>query len=145
MNLPEPNWFKKKVYYPVYRFWDKYNPRQLAREAVYIKQRITRGWSDRDWWSMDYYLKDVIPAMLRKYAKDGNGYPGTHAYDTPEKWSAALLKAADDIEAWYIHDEKDFPSDKAEQEQYFEESKAAQDRTRRGMQFVADNFLSLWD
>lgn len=135
----------EKAYYPVYRFWDKYNPKQLCREAVYIKQRVNRGWSDKDWWSMDYYLRDIIPPMLRKYAKDGVGYPGVGPYDTPKKWEKALLKAADDIEAWHKHKEKNFPKTKKAQDKYFEDSKKAQERTKRGISFVANNFLNLWD
>lgn len=137
---------KEKIWYPIYRFWDDYSPKQLYRKAKYFYQRGRRGWSDRDWWSTDYYLKSVIPAMLRKYAKDGISYPGRYPFETAESWHKALLKAADDIEAYYIFDEKDHDlSTKEAIEQYHVESQAAQKRTQEGMQFVTDNFLSLWD
>ena len=42
-KLKEPS-RAKKVYYVFYRFWDKYNPVQLFREAKYKKQRMQRGW-----------------------------------------------------------------------------------------------------
>lgn len=139
----------QKIYYPCYRFYYEYNPKQLYREAKYFIQRGKRGWSDRDWWGTNYYLKDVIPPMLRKQANDGVGYPGILPYDTANKWEKALLKAADDIEAFFIFEEKPLPknfknSEKA-RDKYYASSKKAQERTKSGMHFVAENFLNLWD
>ena len=55
----------EKIYYPVYRFWDKYNPRQLHREATFVYQRITRGWSDRDTWGAGEYIAKITAEMLQ--------------------------------------------------------------------------------
>jgi hypothetical protein len=134
------------VWFPVRHFVTKLSPKGAVREVKYFVQRGQRGWSDRDWWSTDYYLLKILPPILRKYATDGVSYPGTVDYDTPEKWSAALLKAADDIEAYFIYDEhRNFPKTKKAQYKYHEENRKAQARTTAGMQFVVDNFLSLWD
>lgn len=136
---------KEKLYYPLWRFWYNYNPKQLYRSARYFIQRGNRGWSDRDWWSTHDYLTDIIPPMLRKQATHGIGYPGVLPYDTPKKWSKILLEAADDIEAYRKHDELDFPNTKEEQEQYFINGEKAYKRTQKGMHFVAENFGHLWD
>lgn len=38
-------------------------------------QRITRGYSDRDLWSFDSYLCEMIPKGLRQLKKNSNSYP----------------------------------------------------------------------
>lgn len=129
------------------------NPREWILLYRWRKQRADRGWSDRDWWSMDYFLKDIIPPMLRKYAKEGGGIPTSldKSYTDKQfqaaidKWHKDLLKAADDIEAYYKHEELPFPKSRAARDKYFANSRVAEKRTKDGMKFVANNFLSLWD
>lgn len=133
----------EKIYYPIYRFWYAYNPRQLYKELKYFYQRGTRGWSDGDWWSTNSYLSKVIPEMLRKQAKDGNSYP----FDkTSESWEKELLKAASDIEAYEKFETNvELPENKKDHDKYFEQSKEARRRTREGLKWLMENFMTLWD
>ena len=36
---------------------------------------MTRGWDDRAVWSIDYWLDDKMPAMLRQLKRDKHGIP----------------------------------------------------------------------
>ena len=44
-------------------------------------QRITRGYSDRDWWNGDWYLSGVIAGIMEKIVKDGHGVATSYAYE----------------------------------------------------------------
>src|SRR3990167_3358283 len=68
----------EKIYYPVYRFWDKYNPKQLIREVTYAKQRIARGWSDRDTWGAGERIAKITAEMLQ--------HLNDHAYTDWPEW-----------------------------------------------------------
>lgn len=134
----------QKIYYPCYRFANRFNLKDRYRDVKWFILRGKNGWATPDAWSADYYLYKIIPPMLRQIA-DGMSYPGLPPYDTPKKWSKALLGAADDIEAYYLHDEAPFPTDKKGQTKYFADRQKAIKRTEQGIQFVADNFFDLWD
>ena len=41
----------------------------------YAYQRLTRGWDDRAAWSIDWWLDDKMPDILRKLKKDTHGIP----------------------------------------------------------------------
>jgi hypothetical protein len=137
------NW--EKIYFPAYRFFNKFNPRDRYNDVRYFVQRGRRGWSDRDAWSVDYYLAEVIPPMLRRLVEYGNGFPaGIMSEDFTEdeweahykKWHKDLLKAADDI------DQHKVATDYAEK---YEDIEKAMKRVERGLSWVQKNFFQLWD
>ena len=46
------------------------------KEIKYFFQRGRRGWSDCDWWSVDGYLAEIIPPMIKKLRNsEVQGYP----------------------------------------------------------------------
>ena len=53
------------------------SPRKFMHEIKYFIQRGKRGYSDRDLWSADMYLAEVIAGILESYVhnKLGVGYP----------------------------------------------------------------------
>jgi hypothetical protein len=69
---------RTKVYWAVRRFWTNHwlcNPRGVYFDIKCAYQRVTRGWDDRAVWSVDYWLDDKMPAILRKLKKDKHGIP----------------------------------------------------------------------
>jgi hypothetical protein len=69
---------RTKVYWGIRRFWTNHwlvNPRDVYYKFVYAYQRVTRGWDDRAVWSIDYWLDEKMPAMLRKLKEDKHGVP----------------------------------------------------------------------
>ena len=70
---------------------------ELPREIKWFCQRGVRGYSDRDMWSMDFYLADIIPKMLRKFKSGLTGCPGQLAIHSKveegmKKWEEILDK-----------------------------------------------------
>lgn len=45
------------------------------------KQRMNRGFSDRDMWSADMYLAGLIADVLQWYIDYGHGVPMSYSYD----------------------------------------------------------------
>ena len=72
---PDP--LRTRVYWFVRRWaknvWDA--PSDAYRAAKYACQRVTRGWDDRAVWSIDWWLDERMPAMLRKLKEDKHGVP----------------------------------------------------------------------
>lgn len=92
-------------------------PRSTYYALKYAYQRLTRGWDDRAVWSIDWWLDDKMPAMLRKLKEDKHGIPMdmfdglptenddgyTHSDETfaiaEERWNAILDKMIAAFEA----------------------------------------------
>lgn len=72
------------------------------RRKRWIKQRIKRGYSDRDIWSFDNFLAQVIADGVRQIAQIG-GYPLGFEND-PDKWGETLNFIADQFE-WYAKEQ----------------------------------------
>lgn len=72
-----------------------WTPYWFRRWFVYPIQRIKRGWSDQDVWSLHDYLEEVLIGSLRHLAKYNNGHPMSM---TEESWPKFLNETADIIE-----------------------------------------------
>ena len=73
----EDPWYMD-TYWSIYRFfrWHKvFHPIEMYREVKYFIQRGRRGWSDRDAWSLDYYLTSWMPEALGYIRKHKHGVP----------------------------------------------------------------------
>lgn len=153
-DWPETPAWKKNVYYPCYRFVRKLSPKRNYQNIKWFIQRGRRGWADCDWWNLDYRIYSTLPPMLRELARNGLGLPYEYIPENAsddqheeagDRWKRDLLKAANDIEAYFKMDELPQPDDEKERAQYYQNLKKSQEQTRRGMHFVADNLFSLWD
>ena len=82
-------------------------PRDIWHEVKWAIQRVRRGWSDRDNWSMYDHLSIVMADMLKQLRETGVGYHcvhgamgsevrGEHMLDSdkcaPEDWWALLQR-----------------------------------------------------
>jgi hypothetical protein len=79
-NNEPPDPVRTRVYWAVRRFWCNHwlcNWDNVYREVKFAYQRVMRGWDDRAVWSIDYWLDDKMPAMLRKLKEDKHGVPMT--------------------------------------------------------------------
>lgn len=59
-------------------------------------ERVTRGFSEYDWWNFNSYLTFVILGGLKKFKEDGNGWPGGIKQ---EEWPIILDKMIAGFEA----------------------------------------------
>lgn len=77
-NNEPPDPVRTRVYWAVRRFWANHwlcNWDNVYREVKFAYQRVVRGWDDRAVWSVDYWLDDKMPAILRKLKEDKHGVP----------------------------------------------------------------------
>lgn len=51
------------------------HPEDLQQWIKHAYQRVTRGWSDRDVWSLDWHLAEILPPMLRRLKETKHGVP----------------------------------------------------------------------
>ena len=133
------------------------HPWIIVRESYYrtkwFLQRGWRGYSDRDNWSIDYYLNSWLPAALRGL-KNGHGYPvdmfpleyQLSSDDIPtevceaayKKWQDILESMAKGFEASAaLSDELPLP-----------DSPRHAELTRAmdlGLQLFTKHYFSLWD
>jgi hypothetical protein len=74
----------QKAYWSTYRFFKNVLdfPHDLYYNIKYAYQRVIRGWSDRDTWSIDYHLSTIIPEMMRHLKKVKHGIP-TKCFEDP--------------------------------------------------------------
>lgn len=88
---------------------------QFRQMLIYFWQRRTRGWDDRELWSLDVTLSKMIAPRLRRLKEIQLGHPGMM---TEEEWDACLDKmiasfeftASDDffgvgVEGHKVHEE----------------------------------------
>ena len=84
-NEPDP--IRTRVYWSVRRFWTNHwlcNWDNVYREVKFAYQRVVRGWDDRAVWSVDYWLDDMMPAVLRQLKEDKHGTPSEMFPTGPE-------------------------------------------------------------
>lgn len=80
-------WYEKvwgTIYYPIYRFcvhtiWERIKPSNFK----HWYQRARYGYSYRDVWSIDWFLADIIPKMVKDLKKTHHGIPGSIV----DKWA----------------------------------------------------------
>jgi hypothetical protein len=75
---PEVDPLRTRVYWGVRRFWVNHwlcNPRDVYREIKFAHQRLTRGWDDRAAWSVDWWLDNMMPGVLRLLKEKKHGIP----------------------------------------------------------------------
>jgi len=60
-------------YRVICKLWEM--PGYWYREIKWFWQRGTRGWSDRDVWSIDWFLAEIMPPMLQQLKETKHGIP----------------------------------------------------------------------
>lgn len=93
----------KNIYYAIKRFFDRIS--DIPRELKWFYQRGKKGYSDRDCWSFDNYLAEVIAGGLKELAKHSHGCPDDFYKeyadeDGCQKWIDFLNKVANGFEEY---------------------------------------------
>lgn len=141
-----------RAYYALQRPWKIFD--YWKYEIIHAYQRVSRGWDDTAVWSIDYYLADLIPQLVKSLKENGNGLPG-FAFEglesneegsyTDEQWKIAsarwdkvLDEIAEGFESWKKFDEKVLhPEDYEKDEDYQKFLKA--------MDLLKEHWGSFWD
>ena len=116
------------------------------RRAKFRRQRITRGFSDWDWWDLDYFLCHLLSSALRYYAKNTIGHSPIVA-PTYEEYQARILNLADMFEEMAQWDSTHIPpkNEELDQNWYKRDSLQLKALTKKAFNELAEVFWSLWD
>lgn len=107
------------------------------REAKYFIQRGYRGYSDRDNWSIDWYLTEVLPKMLLNLKKNTHGCPVGMAH---KQWSQILQQMIDGFKAGRRIQEYRYPAKGG-----FVQYKKLIKQQNLALTLFKKHFFSLWD
>lgn len=105
-------------------------------EVKYALQRAFRGYSDRDNWSIDGFLLQVLPPMIKNLRKHNMGYP---VGLTNPKWKLILFEIEEGLIAnrKLCNLEYDFKNKLMEEQLQY--------KSKKGLRLFFKYFNSLWD
>jgi len=69
-----------------------FRTRYEGRWFGWMRQRLTRGFDDRELWSLDNTIATFVAPRLAAFRAMTIAYPGHGDADTPEKWDAILAR-----------------------------------------------------
>jgi len=89
--------------YRIYRLFEVI--KNFPREVKYFIQRGRRGWSDKDLWSLDDYLAQVIGGSLKDLSSTIHGYPDSK-FKSFEEFQKHLVELSDAFNAYTTYEDK---------------------------------------
>lgn len=145
--------FGSNWYYRMLRGWDWVTG--IPREIKFFWQRGTRGWSDRDVWSIDGFMLQILPDMIRQLSYTKHGCPeefwDEHCRgDECHLWREFLVDMAAKLECGAKAQDLDISPYKKEDGKYdWDAFHAEYERLmaewRQGMDWLKKYFFNLWD
>lgn len=117
------------------------------RRAKFRRQRITRGFSDWDWWDLDYFLCNLLAYSLRHYAVHTIGHSPAVA-PTFEEYQERILRLADMFEEMANWEETHNPTEEDIANGfnwYKENGEQLNALTKKAFTELGEVFWSLWD
>lgn len=102
-------------------------------------QRLTRGWDDRELWSLDVTISKFVLPRLKAFRSCFVAYPSV--YETPEAWAADLDKMIAAHE--YIAGGRDWGPGRCFMTT--EEWQAREKATEEGLALFGKYYGALWD
>jgi len=152
------------VYYSLYRFFVNFSPSYMRGYIKRAYQRCTRGWTDRDLWSLDYTIAKFALPRLIELKKKMHGVPNSMFEELPEgryehdaeqvrlaeeKWNAVLDEIIFAMDYVANHREYDYHPKKVWPEKPTKEDYAelheVEKRVQAGLELFGEHFRSLWD
>jgi len=123
----------KDIYWSVRRFIIDISWK--IKQIKFFFQRGKRGWSEKDVWSIDYYLSEIIPQMIVHLRSISHGHPVDLS---KEEWDKILEK----IEQGFIASKRmqDFDGE-YNMEKYKEDEKLF----KEAMELFKEWYFDLWD
>ena len=140
-----------RAYYILQKPWKIL--RYWKNEVKYAHQRVFRGWDDKAVWSLNYYLAETIPPILKKLKEDKVGVPmeffdglpyedeNTYSYSeesmkiADERWNSVLDEI---ITGFEIYNELWKTSS-------YEEEREEYKKVERALELLKLHFEDLWD
>ena len=121
-------------YRPFCSYWWKHHLRlsTYVNPFKWFFQRGLRGYSECDHWSLDNYLNDIIPGLVRDLKTHLHSFP--YGMTVPE-WEGILEEIASGFEAGNLIDDCFDPKKEKELLAKFD----------RGMELFVKYYRNLWD
>lgn len=135
-------------------------PMNLYREIKWFIQRGKRGFSDRDVWSIDWYLGEILPKMLKQLKKTQTILPTWEYGNEPEevaqkRWNNILDNMIYTFETEHKLSETNLLYTTVKNRNRIEKigkyvgipvmTKEECERYRKGWYYFQKHFKSLWD
>jgi hypothetical protein len=111
-------------------------PGEAYRRVKWFVQRGWRGYSDRDTWSIDWFLMRILPNMIDELRKNTHGCPVDL---TPEKWDEILATIATGFRANMRLMDLDYDPENPIQK------KCLTEQSDKAFRLFVRHFHSLWD
>jgi len=150
------------VYYWFYRTFEFiWKPYILVGYLKRAYQRCTRGWSDRDLWSLDYTIAKFALPRLIELKKVKHGTPtsmfeklpeGEYEY-TSEQYDEAIKKWEGIMDEMifamdYIANSREwdyYPNKRHPEKEDYKDLREVEERVHKGLILFGTHFRSLWD
>lgn len=110
-------------------------------------QRARYGYSDRDWWSGDWYIAGVIAGIMDKIVKDGHGVAMFYAYGDWETPVDIMVERRDTEWKKYIEIFREYSKrgPAINQEWKDEFGGVLDEDMQNALQWLSKHFQELWD
>ena len=111
----------------------------LFREIKWFYQRGTRGYSEKDTWSIDWYILKIMIPMLQNLRDTHHGVPGEL---TDEEWIKILNDIIEGFKAGKRVIDLDYPSDDRD---WVKHQKEDEETFNKAFELFHKWFFALWD
>ena len=132
-------WWEEHILWNLEGLWN--NIRSIFNEIRWAHQRVFRGYSDRDLWSLDWCLSKTLSSALRKLRDICYGYPtspdGKYGFNNATGWNKTLTKMAKGFDAAMKISELKYKNPKGH--------KKLMKEFNDGMELFKKYYFSLWD
>lgn len=113
------------------------------RRAAWLWQRMTRGWSSQDCWSLDGYITRMLGESVAYLRDHNHSWPGEqNGLEKPEDWDAVLTKISAPLLAYEKHwawgDDQTIT-------EHLEHEKKVIEEAQEALHLMAEWLPSLWD
>ena len=134
-------YYKIKIY--------KTNIKRFLNSPYWWYQRARYGFSDRDWWSGDWYLAGVIAGIMEKIVNEGHGVANSYAdEDNPFDTDVNILVERRDAE-WnkYISIFREYSKHGPAMNQEWKDDFGGvlDEDMQDALQWLSIHFQELWD
>lgn len=120
--------------------------KRIPFQFKWAYQRITRGYSDRDWWNGDFYLAGIIAGIMEGIVTKGHGVASSYAddWDTPQE---IMVERRDTEWNKYISIFREYSNNgPAIDQEWVENFGGVLDKDMQdALQWLSQHFQELWD
>lgn len=114
---------------------------RLASQLFWFYQRLTRGWDDRELWSLDVTISKFVLPRIKRLKEIKHGWPDRTKEDgteyTWEDWNADL----DEMIWSFEYQIRQWDLDPSMEKDW----QAQEKRCSKGMELFGKYFRALWD